>query len=93
MFVLIERNNDGCFYETSLVAASDDHNELEERMAERFKEVLNGAFDYILPLTENDEEYCTIGYSYASIGCDGNGEMIEWYIFDASDKTTWSTTC
>lgn len=93
MYVLIERNNDGCYMETSLVAASNDHNELEKRMAERYEEALNGPFAYILPLTDADMEYCTVAYGYASIGCDGNGEMIEWYIFDTSDKNTWHTTC
>lgn len=93
MYVLIERNNDGCFMETSLVAASNDHKELELKMRERYDYALNGPFAYILPLTEYDEEYCTIGYGYASVGCDGNGEMIEWYIFDTSNKDTWTTTC
>ena len=93
MFVLIERNNDGSFMETSLVYASDNHKELESMMAERYHEALNGPFDYILPLNDDDMYYCNIGYSYASIGCEGNGEMVEWYIYDTSDKTTWHTTC
>ena len=93
MYVLIERNNDGCFMETSLVAASDDHKELELKMHERYDYALNGPFSYILPLTDADMDYCGIGYSYASIGCEGNGELIDWYIFDTSDKNTWNTTC
>ena len=93
VYVLIERNNDGCFMETSLVAASDNHKELEERMAERYQEALNDAFSYILPLTDADMDYCSIDYAYASIGCDGNGEMCEWYIFDTDNKDTWRTTC
>ena len=93
MYVLIERNNDGCWMETSLVSASDDHSKLEHLMAERFREALNGPFDYILPLTEYDDTYCFIEPNYASLGCDGDGELIEWYIFDASDKSTWHTTC
>lgn len=93
MFVLIERNNDGCYMETSLVAASNDHKELELKMYERYHYALNGPFAYILPLTDADMDYCNIDYDYASIGCDGNGEMIEWYIFDASNEDAWSTTC
>lgn len=88
MYVLIERNNDGCYMETSLVAAGDNHYELEKQMAKRYSEALNGPFSYILPLTDADMDYCNSDYDYASIGCDGNGEMIEWYIFDTNECRT-----
>ena len=93
MFVLIEINKDGSYDDAELVMASESLNELQKRMAQRYDEALHGAFDWLLPLTEYDLTFCTINPRYASIGADGDGELIEWYIFDASDKSTWHTTC
>ena len=93
MYVLIEINKDGSYDDASLVMASGNISELQVRMIHRYEEALHGAFSWLLPLTEDDLEICTISPRYACIGAEGSGELIEWYIFDASDKNTWHTTC
>lgn len=84
MFILVEVNRDGCYDGSALVAASEDHNELEKLMQQRVKDAYDGPFNYILPLSEYDKPFNNIDSEYASIGCDGNGEMVEWYIFDTN---------
>lgn len=91
MYVLIEVNHDGLYADTcALVMASEDHNELERRMLERYCDAISGPFDYIRPLSEEDRKYCEYDKDHASFGCDGCGELVEWFIFDTNDR---NTTC
>ena len=90
MFLLIEINNDGCYEKFALVATSASYTELEELMYERWTYAYRQVFDWI-DFDENDETYCYLepGANYASIGCDGNGELIEWHIINTNDN--WET--
>lgn len=92
MYVLIEVNHDGSFESCALVLASDDRNELVGRMAQRYCDAISGPFDWLRPMSELDGPFNQFNTDdgYASLGGDGSGELIEWFIFNTDDR---NTTC
>ena len=99
MFVLLEVNLDGSFDNAALVFASESRSEVEQMMDKRWHEVRNDTwFEWCdwgkddEPFSEYDKPFCILDpeFGYASLGVDGNGEMLCWYIFDTNDR---NTTC
>ena len=91
MYVLIERNNDGCFFDTCLVSASDSRYEIEQALVSRWKEAIVEYSEWRgCGFDKNDRTYIHLNPSegYASFGYDCDGEMIELYVFDTNEPDT-----
>lgn len=91
MFVLIEVNHDGCFDSTCLNAASESRHEIEQTLVKRWKEAIVSYTRWRgTKFGKNDRTYVALNpdEGYASFGFDGEGEVVEWYVFDTNDEDT-----